>query len=169
MTDDEKFLWKGDQIKTPEEANRLAHENAKDIIACGFDVEKTFIFSDMEYLRYPLPLTFALFMRVYVCVCGSKFSCNSHSCCPSFYRQILRIQKCVTVNQAKGIFGFQDTDNIGKIGFPAVQAAPSFSTTFPDIFGETRKDIHCLIPCAIDQVHRATPSNRHYIQLSNIA
>ena len=40
----------------------------------------------------------------------------------------------------------------GKIGFPAVQAAPAFSTTFPQIFGESRKDIYCLIPCAIDQV-----------------
>ena len=57
----------------------------------------------------------------------------------------------MTVNQAKGIFGFEDTDCIGKIGFPAVQAAPAFSTSFPMIFGD-RKDIGCLIPCAIDQV-----------------
>ena len=48
LTDDEKFLWKDLGV---EEANRLAHENAKDIIACGFDVNKTFIFSDMEYMR----------------------------------------------------------------------------------------------------------------------
>ena len=48
MTDDEKFLWKDLGI---DEANRLAHENAKDIIACGFDKEKTFIFSNMEYMR----------------------------------------------------------------------------------------------------------------------
>ncbi len=48
MTDDEKFLWKD---LTVEEANRLAFENAKDIIACGFDIEKTFIFSDIEYIR----------------------------------------------------------------------------------------------------------------------
>ena len=48
MTDDEKFLWKD---LTVEEANRLAHENAKDIIACGFDKSKTFIFSNMEYMR----------------------------------------------------------------------------------------------------------------------
>lgn len=47
MTDDEKFLWKD---LTIEEANRLAHENAKDIIACGFDINKTFIFSDVEYI-----------------------------------------------------------------------------------------------------------------------
>ena len=74
-----------------------------------------------------------------------------HSSCPHFYRNVLRIQKCVTVNQAKAIFGFVDTDCIGKIGFPAVQAAPAFSTSFPIIFGD-RKDIGCLIPCAIDQV-----------------
>ena len=47
LTDDEKFLWK--DLKA-EEAFRLAKENAKDIIALGFDVEKTFIFSDMEYI-----------------------------------------------------------------------------------------------------------------------
>jgi tryptophanyl-tRNA synthetase len=32
------------------EARRLARENAKDIIACGFDVERTFIFSDFDYV-----------------------------------------------------------------------------------------------------------------------
>lgn len=48
MTDDEKFLWKDLQL---EEAHRLAHENAKDIIACGFDPKKTFIFSDLDYMR----------------------------------------------------------------------------------------------------------------------
>ena len=48
LTDDEKFLWK--EELTLEEANRLSYENAKDIIACGFDKEKTFIFSNMDYL-----------------------------------------------------------------------------------------------------------------------
>ena len=120
LTDDEKFLWKD---LTLEEANRLAYENAKDIIAVGFDEKKTFIFSDLDYM----------------------------SSVPAFYRNILRIQKCVTCNQAKGIFGFEDTDHIGKMGFPAVQAAPSFSSSFPQIFGG-KKDVLCLIPCAIDQV-----------------
>ena len=48
MTDDEKFLWKDLEL---EEAHRLAHENAKDIIACGFDQKKTFIFSNLDYMR----------------------------------------------------------------------------------------------------------------------
>jgi len=39
---------------------------------------------------------------------------------------------------------------VGKSHFVSVQAAPSFSNTFPEIFG-TRSDIPCLIPCAIDQ------------------
>ena len=41
-------------------------------------------------------------------------------------------------------------DSVGKIAFPAIQAAPSFSSSFPLIFGG-RADVPCLIPCAIDQ------------------
>ena len=48
MTDDEKFIWRDLGL---EEAHRLACENAKDIIACGFDVNKTFIFSNLDYMR----------------------------------------------------------------------------------------------------------------------
>lgn len=47
MTDDEKFLWKDLQL---EECHRLGLENAKDIIACGFDITRTFIFSDLDYV-----------------------------------------------------------------------------------------------------------------------
>ena len=57
----------------------------------------------------------------------------------------------MTLNQVKGIFGFSGEDSIGRIAFPAVQAAPSFPNSFPHIFGN-RKDVRCLIPCAIDQV-----------------
>lgn len=52
------------------------------------------------------------------------------------YQNIIRIAKRVTFNQVRGIFGFNDADPIGKIGFPPVQAAPSFSSTFPFIFGD---------------------------------
>ncbi|KAK9858034.1 hypothetical protein WJX84_008245 [Apatococcus fuscideae] len=47
LTDDEKFLWRG--LSLPE-SERLAFENAKDIIACGFDPDLTFIFSDYDYI-----------------------------------------------------------------------------------------------------------------------
>ena len=48
------------------------------------------------------------------------------------------------------MFGFNDSDPVGKFAYPPIQAVPSFSNTFPHIFG-TRKDIPSLIPCAIDQ------------------
>lgn len=118
MSDDEKTLWKDLKV---EDAIKLAHENAKDIIAMGFDVEKTFIFNNLTFM-------------------GQN---------PAMYQNIIRIQKCVTFNQVKGIFGFGDSDLIGKIGFPACQAAPALSNTFPFIFGDRK--VHCLIPCAIDQ------------------
>ena len=47
LTDDEKCMWTNLSV---EESQRLARENAKDIIACGFDVTKTFIFSDFDYV-----------------------------------------------------------------------------------------------------------------------
>ncbi|XP_055529433.1 tryptophan--tRNA ligase, cytoplasmic [Wyeomyia smithii] len=118
MTDDEKTLWKD---LTVEQSMNMARENAKDIIAMGFDVNKTFIFANLDYMGR----------------------------CSAFYQNIIRIQKCVTFNQVKGIFGFVDSDVIGKIGFPAAQAAPAFSTTFPFIFGNDVLPV--LIPCAIDQ------------------
>jgi tryptophanyl-tRNA synthetase len=69
-----------------DEAQRLAVENVKDIIALGFDVKKTFIFADLTYMGE----------------------------CPSFYQNIVKIQRCVTFNQVKGIFGFDDSSPIGK-------------------------------------------------------
>jgi tryptophanyl-tRNA synthetase len=116
MTDDEKFLWKD---LTLEEAYRLGRANAKDIIACGFDRSKTFIFSDLDY----------------------------HG---AMYPNVLRIRRAITYSQARGAFGFDGASNIGKVAFPATQAAPSFPSTFPIPFGG-REDMHCLIPQAIDQ------------------
>lgn len=116
MTDDEKFLWKD---VTLDDCRRFTRENVKDIIANGFDINKTFIFSDLDYVG-------------------------------TMYPNIVKFQKCVTANQIRGIFGFGDSDNIGKFAFPPVQAVPSFSSSFPHIFG-SRTDIPCLIPCAIDQ------------------
>lgn len=117
LTDDEKFFWKDIAL---EETYRLGFENAKDIIACGFDISKTFIFSDLDYVG-------------------------------TMYPNICKIQRCVTFNQVKGIFGFTMENHIGKVAFPAIQAAPSFSNSFPHIFGK-RTDVPCLIPCAMTRI-----------------
>ena len=117
ITDDEKYLYKEDLGL--EKYIEMGRNNIKDIIAFGFDLEKTFIFSDVNYIKYLYPNT-------------------------------LRVQKNITLNQMKGIFGFSDSENVGKFAYPPVQAVPAFSNTFPHIFGEN-KSIQCLIPAAIDQ------------------
>ena len=118
LTDDEKFLFKP-ALKI-EQVKDFAFKNARDIIACGFKLEKTFIFSNLDYVG------------------------------GAFYVNIVRISRMITINQSKGTFGFTDSDSVGKAHFVSIQAAPSFSNSFPQIFGE-KHDIPCLIPCAIDQ------------------
>jgi len=49
ITDDEKFLAK-DKLAL-DETNRLAYDNALDVIALGFDPSKTFIFVDTDYMK----------------------------------------------------------------------------------------------------------------------
>ena len=108
LTDDEKFLWKNLELETCENLAKLnskgeplgffynCFKDFSDIIACGFDMDRTFIFSDLNYIP----------------------------ACKEFYWNMLRIQKAVTYNQIKGIFGFGDSDAMGKISFPAIQASP---------------------------------------------
>jgi tryptophanyl-tRNA synthetase len=125
MTDDEKFIFKG--VYEEEDGDNLDYfaqltiENAKDIIACGFHPQKTFLFSDLDYVG-------------------------------TMYPNIVRIWKAVTTNAVTHIFGFDGSANIGKIAFPAVQAAPSFASSFPTVLQANKQsDYLCLIPCAIDQ------------------
>ncbi|PWN34215.1 tryptophanyl-tRNA synthetase [Meira miltonrushii] len=118
LTDDEKFLFKPN-LKL-EDVMKFSFDNAKDIIACGFNLEKTFIFSNLNYVGGP------------------------------FYHNVVRIARLITTNQSKGTFGFNDSDSVGKLHFVSIQAAPSFSNSFPQIYG-SKHDVPCLIPCAIDQ------------------
>lgn len=57
LTDDEKTLWKDLKI---EDAIKLAKENAKDIVAMGFDVNKTFIFNNLEFMGYVISISCVL-------------------------------------------------------------------------------------------------------------
>ena len=60
LTDDEKFLEPKRKL-TLEETRKWAYENILDIIAVGFDENRTFIFQDTEYIRnvYPLAIKIA--------------------------------------------------------------------------------------------------------------
>ena len=71
LTDDEKFLFK-DLSKA--DAKRLAVQNAKDIVALGFDINKTFIFSDFDFVG------------------------------GAFYENAIDVMKHVTFNQVRQVF-----------------------------------------------------------------
>jgi len=103
LTDDEKFLFKSN-LKI-EQVQEFSRKNAKDIIAVGFNREKTFIFSDLDYVG------------------------------GAFYKNVVRISRGITISQARATFGFVDADNIGKIHFASIQAATAFSNSHPHIFG----------------------------------
>jgi tryptophanyl-tRNA synthetase len=122
VTDDEKYLLDRDAKKqqalikknpqdqrTPyhllDKYYQMGQDNIADIVACGFIPEKTFIFSDLDYVG------------------------------KAFYRNVVLMAKSMTVNQSKGVFGFTDTDNVGMLHFAAVQSTPSFCNSFPQIFG----------------------------------
>jgi tryptophanyl-tRNA synthetase len=102
MTDDEKYYFK--EGLPLEEANRLTHENAKDIIACGFNPKKTWIFSNLETVG------------------------------GSLYRNIVLIMKHTTGNTVHGVFGLDLNNSIGQLSWPCFQAAPAFSTSFANVF-----------------------------------
>ncbi|CCH42765.1 Tryptophanyl-tRNA synthetase, cytoplasmic [Wickerhamomyces ciferrii] len=118
LTDDEKFLFK--PKLTIEDVKGFAKDNAKDIISCGFDRERTFIFSDLDYMNGAL------------------------------YENVVRTSRQITTSTAKAVFGFQDSDCIGKVHFASIQIATAFPSSFPDVLGLPPKT-PCLIPCAIDQ------------------
>ncbi|GIJ82967.1 hypothetical protein Asppvi_001484 [Aspergillus pseudoviridinutans] len=122
LTDDEKYMHS--QKIEVDDAKKYAKANAKDIIAVGFDMKKTFIFSDFDFVG------------------------------GAFYENICRMAKRITINSVRGTFGFNDSNNVGEFHFCATQSATAFATSFPHIFGTDRKkvsSIPCLIPCAIDQ------------------
>lgn len=102
MTDDEKYYFKDSLTLT--EANRLTRENAKDIIACGFNPNKTWIFSNLETVG------------------------------GSLYRNIVLVMKHTSGNMIHGIYGLDLNNSIGQLSWPCFQAAPAFSQSFENIF-----------------------------------
>jgi len=123
MTDDEKFLWKGSW--EPDVGDNLMHYRK-------LTTENA---KDIIACEFDKKKTFIFSDLDYV----------GH-----MYPNIVRIWKAITYNTARGAFGFVGESNIGQSAFPAIQAAPSFPSSFT-IPLRGQNDMACLIPCAIDQ------------------
>ncbi|KAI5180552.1 tryptophanyl-tRNA synthetase [Nematocida sp. AWRm80] len=82
MTDDEKFIWKNISL---DESIRFGYENAKDIIAFGFDPKRTFIFSNTEYshkfIRNTLQIEKSISLKEYMKVFGFNDTCKVGQIC----------------------------------------------------------------------------------------
>ena len=145
LTDDEKFLYNS-KLKL-DDTIKMAHENAKDILAFGFDQKKTFIYSDFCHF-------------------------SGH-----FYQNAVEFSRLLPFNQVRGTFGFDNSTNIGFINFPSVQNAAAFASSYPVLFGDSADPaaprnpktakMPCLIPCAIDQdpYFRLLRDNAHRMSL----
>ena len=119
ITDDEKFLR--DINLTQEQTFNYAIENIKDIIACGYDPEKTFIFIDSLYIQHLYPVS---------CKVGRLISVNEIS-------KVFGFSDKTNVSY----FAFPPTQIAPS--FP-----DAFPHIFG---GMNPKDVYCLIPQGIEQ------------------
>lgn len=113
------------------ELESLSHENIKDIVACG-GFDK-----------------------------DSTFIFRNTQYLGHMYSTVLQIQRCMTTNAVQNTFGFTGNDNVGKLSFAAIQAAPCFASSFPQVLGDkfiaqvgkqsASKWPTTLIPAAADQ------------------
>lgn len=166
LTDDEKFLHNPNL--SIEQCLEFSKQNAMDIIAMGFDLKKTFIFSDLEFMRSGHAGAFqdnvlTIAKRTTMSQIKGKLTAE-HLLFPLIDHAQQYTRSLTNVNErtecrtdsalCTGTFGFKEHNNIGEFYFPAMQSATAFATSFPFIFGYDVKKVSkvpCLIPCAIDQ------------------
>lgn len=87
LTDDEKFFFK--ENLTQEEARNFAYENALDLIALGFDPEKTHIFLDTEFIHTLYPIASKLAKKVTFSTIKAVFGfTNSNNIGSIFYTSL---------------------------------------------------------------------------------
>jgi tryptophanyl-tRNA synthetase len=113
MTDDEKFLIHPEYPMTI--IQEFLNDNLLDVIAVGFQPDKTKIITDVKNIGV-------------------------------LYELAIDVARHVNFSTVKAVFGLKDSDNIGIIFFPAIQAVPAFLES-----ALAGKPVPCLIPAAIDQ------------------
>lgn len=105
MADDEKYYFK-DPVRDLEYYQELGRQNCRDIIACGFRLDKTYVFSNPDEIG------------------------------GAYQRNACKMMRATTGNQIKGQFGLcTEENNIGEIVWPIYQSVPAYSTSFPHLFG----------------------------------
>ncbi|XP_074600695.1 tryptophan--tRNA ligase, cytoplasmic-like [Brevipalpus obovatus] len=105
-----------------DKVEKMALENAKEIAAIGFDVKKTFIYSERDFLRK----------------------------CPAFLRNVTLAARHLNFASLTSELAFDGSESIGMANYPTIRAAAVMSSSYPFMFNG-RDDIPCLMVTAIDQ------------------
>lgn len=103
IADDEKFYFKD---LSYEQIRKYTVSNVQDILAVGFNPEKTFVFSNLK--RRQINWNYELF--------------------------VTHMKKMSSIKTLKQIFGFTDELNVGCYDWVYYQTASAFSQAFPEFF-----------------------------------
>lgn len=98
IADDEKYFFKGGDR---DDFYRMGIENAKDIIAIGFNPTNTYIFSAKDSMTNPT---------------------NNDV--------VYKIMNKININTIQKVFGLSASDSVGKHVWPILQTAPAYSQFF---------------------------------------
>ena len=105
ISDDEKFYFKRYDFN---DIYKLGFENSRDILAVGFNPEKTFLFSNRDY----------------------RLST------PEYERLAAEMNKKVSFHTLSKVFGLDENSNVGMISWPIYQTIAAFYQAYPHLFKE---------------------------------
>jgi len=118
ISDEEKAAFKKLNLQ---DIYKRGFENAKEIISCGFNPQKTFIFSNRDY----------------------RFN-------QTIYESFAHDMKMITpIRELQKIFGLNEESTVAMYDWPIYQSAAAFYQAYPHIF--KGRPAYCLVPYAIDQ------------------
>ncbi|OCK74767.1 tryptophanyl-tRNA synthetase [Lepidopterella palustris CBS 459.81] len=121
LTDDMKLLH-STSLKF-QDVRRFLIDNAKDILAFGFPMESTFMFSNLDFVG------------------------------GAFYENIVAVARHIQVSSIKTALGFNDDNNVGMFYCCSTQSAGAFATSYPGILATDiaeLRNMSCLIACSYD-------------------
>jgi tryptophanyl-tRNA synthetase len=145
LSDDEKYLFKdGEGPVDLDRYRQYSYSNARDIIACGFDVNKTFLFSNLEYNSGDLYFNNILMMKS-MNMTTIKSTYGLGETLPQSILDILTREHQIEeskpesdrdlkkIDELRGTlkkFSGDQASNLGQVAWTAFQASPAFRNIF---------------------------------------
>ena len=100
ITDDEKFLLHPEF--SAETAHKWAYHNALDVIAVGFDPEKSFLFSDMDYAKTLYNMAIRIAKHITLSTAKAVFGFKDHTNIGMIFYPAIQIAPCFFPSELEG-------------------------------------------------------------------